>query len=268
MPPKLTVFEISFLQDFAQAVRRETDPNVVYQKLSLLLAHYDVINWQLQYDWLIWRARKCGTDGFDSINDLIYPPPHLITRAGRLNNPHEPMLYGVFNKNTALEEVGAEEGDYIHLIAFRLKKNRRIKCCVIGEIDRVHRSGRTMLSEELGAQLRRIIQEELSYKAAMSFIFVDAFLSSLLRDPSASDNDYLHSRTVRRLLFEKQPTLEAICYSSVKLEGAVNIAIRPEIADARLDLSGTSVIRIERKFDYGLFDFSLVRNATDVGHDR
>jgi hypothetical protein len=178
------------------------------------------------------------------------------------------MLYGVFNKNTALEEVGAEEGNYIHLIGLRIKKNNRIRCCVIGEIDRVHRSGRSMLSEELTAHLLRIIKNELPYKAALSFIFVDAFLSSLLRDPVASDNDYLYSRTVRRLLLEKQPTIEAICYSSVKLEGALNIAIKPEIADNRLDLAGTSVVKIERKFDYGLFDFSLVRNAADVRHDR
>jgi hypothetical protein len=86
-----------------------------------------------------------------------------------------------------------------------------------------------MLSEELAAHLLRIIQDELPYKAAMSFIFVDAFLSSLLRDPFASNNGYLYSRTVRRL---------------------------------------TCVIKIERKFDYGLFDFSLVRNATDVRDDR
>jgi hypothetical protein len=268
MPPKLTIFELNFLQDFAGALRSENDPSVVHRKLSFLLAHYDVINWDLKYDWPIWRARKCKTaDGFDSIDDLIYPPPHL-TPAGRLNNPHEPMLYGVFNKNTALEEVGAEEGNYIHVIGLRLKKNSRIRCCVIGEIDRVHRSGRSMLSEELAAHLLRIIQDELPYKAAMSFIFVDAFLSSLLRDPLASANDYLYSRTVRQLLFEKQPTVEAICYSSVKLEGALNVAITPEIADNRLDLAGTSVIKIERRFDYGLFDFSLVRNATDVRHDR
>jgi RES domain len=268
MPPKLTVFEIGFLQDFTRALRAEAEPSVVHTKLSFLLAHYDVINWQLKYDWPIWRARRCSTAaGFESINDVIYPLPHR-TPAGRLNDPHEPMLYGVFNKNTCLEEVGAEEGDFIHLVGFRLKKNTQMRCCVIGEIDRVHRSGRTMLSEELGAHLLRIIQEELPYEAAISFVFIDAFLSSLLRDPLAERTGYLHSRTVRKLLFQKQPDLEAICYSSVKMEGALNIAITPEAANNRLDLAGTSVIRIDRKFDYGLFDFSLVRNAADIRHDR
>jgi hypothetical protein len=102
----------------------------------------------------------------------------------------------------------------------------------------------------------------------MSFIFVDAFLSSLLRDPLASANDYLYSRTVRQLLFETQPTVEAICYSSVRLEGALNVAITPEIADNRLHLAGTSVIKIDRRSDYGLFDFSVACNATDVRRDR
>jgi hypothetical protein len=100
------------------------------------------------------------------VDQYQWPP-----QEGRLNNPHEPMLYGVFNKNTALEEVDAEEGNYIHLIGLRLKKDSRIRCCVIGEIDRVHRSGRSMLSEELAAHLLRIIQDELPYKAAMSFHF-------------------------------------------------------------------------------------------------
>jgi hypothetical protein len=87
MRPKLTVFDIAFLQEFTRALRRENDPRAVHTRLSSLLAHYDVINWQLEYDWPIWRARRCPTaDGFASINDVIYPPQHL-TPAGRLNDP-------------------------------------------------------------------------------------------------------------------------------------------------------------------------------------
>ena len=102
----------------------------------------------------------------------------------------------------------------------------------------------------------------------MSFVFLDAFLSSLLRDSTASQQGYIHSRILRRLIFDKQRNLEAICYSSVRLDGALNIAITPQVADDRLDLAGTSVIRIERTFDYGLFDFSLLRNAERVTDDR
>jgi hypothetical protein len=51
-------------------------------------------------------------------------------------------------------------------------------------------------------------------------------------------------------------------------DSALNIAITPEVADHRLDLAGTSVIRIERIFEYGLFDFSLIRNATTIRLDR
>ncbi|HUT17418.1 MAG TPA: RES domain-containing protein [Acidobacteriota bacterium] len=267
MKPKLTVIDINFLQDFALALRHEADPGVVHEKLSWLLDHYDVINYDLSYDWPIWRARKCKTEnGFGSVNELIYPPRHIVN-AGRLNNAGEPMLYGALNKNTALEEIGAEGGEYVHIIGFRIKKGASIKCCIVGEIDSVYRSGRAMISEELGVQLNRLIQR-MPYQAAMSFVFADAFLSSLLRDPSASKNDYLHSRTVRQLLFERKSDLEAICYLSVRMEGAMNIALKPEVADERLDLAGTSVIKIEKKFDYGLFDFSLVKNAKDIEQDR
>ena len=116
MPPRLTVFAIDFLQDLARSLRSQTDPSVVYSGLSSVLAHYDVVNWPLRYEGIIWRARKCKTaDGFASVTDLIYPPPHQ-TPAGRLNEPHEPLLYAVFNKTTAIEEIEAMEGDYVHLV--------------------------------------------------------------------------------------------------------------------------------------------------------
>jgi hypothetical protein len=76
LPPKLTVFEIGFPQEFTRDLRRETDPTVVHERLAKLLAHYDVINYELRYDWIVWRARRCNSaEGFQSITDLIYPPP-------------------------------------------------------------------------------------------------------------------------------------------------------------------------------------------------
>jgi hypothetical protein len=64
-----------------------------------------------------------------------------------------------------------------------------------------------------------------------------------------------------KLIFEKHPGFDAIVYPSVMLEGAMNLAIKPESADRLLEIFGISVMRIRKKYDYGIFDFELLRNA-------
>lgn len=92
-------------------------------------------------------------------------------------------------------------------------------------------------------------------------MFTDAFLSSILRDRDASKTNYIHSRTLAKLIFEKNPEIDAIIYPSIALESAMNLAIKPESADRLLGIFGTSVMLIKEKYDYGIFDFEVLRNA-------
>lgn len=182
-----------------------------------------------------------------------------------MNNPLEPVLYVSLSNVSALAEVKAEEGDHVHLIGYRIRNSEKIRCGIVGEIFNVHRSGTAKFSEQLGKRLNNVLNAMPSEKAK-SFVFLDAFLSSILRDGAASVNDYLYSRTVTQLLFEKIPAVQAIWYSGVAQENAINLAIKPEVADKLFEVVGTTVVRINKIYDFGVYDFSIVRNAKGYDH--
>ena len=97
---------------------------------------------------------------------------------------------------------------------------------------------------------------------AKSLIFADALLSSILTDPTAAKSVYLRSRTLARLLFTKIPELDAITYPGVALTGAFNMAFKVEAARRLLKPNGSCVVRVDSKYDFGLFDVTLVRKAS------
>lgn len=260
MKPEITVIEINYLQDFCRKTLASSDAAFVEAQLRWLLEDYSLINYKLGYERPIWRGRKCNSpSGFQNLRELSYPPIEL-TKAGRLNNHGHPLLYAAFHNFCALEEIGAKEGDYIHLVGYRIKETRKLRCCVVGEVLNVHRSGQAWSSIELGQELNNILNK-MPTAAGRSFIYIDAFLSSILRDKNAASNNYLHSRILGTLLLEKLPDLDAILYPSVALESSRNIAVIPESVDTLFEVFGTTVVRVERKYDYGIFDFSIVRNA-------
>jgi hypothetical protein len=96
---------------------------------------------------------------------------------------------------------------------------------------------------------------------------MDAFLSALLADPHSEQRDHLHSRTLARVLFEQNPGIEAITYPSVADEGSMNLAIRPAAADDALRITGTAVVRLDKLYDYGLFDFTPIRSSNSFSKD-
>jgi hypothetical protein len=107
----------------------------------------------------------------------------------------------------------------------------------------------------------------MAFHPGLSFVFMDAFLSGIFSDPNASQRNYLHSRMLSRLLFEKYPGIEAIHYPSVALEASMNLAIRPVVADEALRITKTSVVYIKKQYDYGLYDFTVERLAQGVSPD-
>lgn len=253
--------DIEVLQEKTRSVRTDSDPSNIRFKLVELFGFYEIINFELGYEWPIWRVRKCkDEEGYANLREISYPPPEE-TRAGRLNNKGQPALYTSLHNFTAITEVGAEEGDYLHIIGFQIRRGAKLRCAIIGEIFNTHRSGQAKLSEALGNRLNRILNNS-DFRAARSWVFLDAFFSMLLADKTAANSDYIHSRIVADLINEKLPDIDAIYYPSVLQENGVNLAIKPDAVNRLLQVSGTSVIKINRKYDYGIYDFSMVRNLT------
>ena len=258
--PKIRVIEINYLQDFSRSVLNENNPAIIEEKLNWFLEHYEVINYYLETQ-VIWRVRRCKSpEGYRNVNELSYPPKSL-TPVGRLNEKGSPIFYASFHKHTALEEIGAREGDYVHLSGYKVGSERKLRGGIVGEIVNVHRSGRSSISDELAKGLNGILHK-MPHKSGMSYVFMDAFVSSILRDKKAKENNYIHSRVLSKLLLNSlEGRLDAIFYPSIALEGAMNVAIKPESVRSTVKMIGNSVIKILKKNDYGIYDFEIVKNA-------
>ncbi len=254
------VLPLDRLQTISRAVNDATDATEIEKNLSLVLSFHSLVNYQFRYDRALWRGVICESScGYANIRRVGYPPPEVATN-GRLNEAGNPLLYTSLNQFTVLEEIGAKPGDFVHLIAYAFRPKEMLRCGIVGEIAQVHRWGRSLSSEHLSKELTRILNG-LEFEAGKSFVFTDAFLASLLRDRDASASDYLRSRILARLLFMKLEGLDAMIYPSVAHEGAMNLAITPRAADMKLKIGATLVVRVNQKYDYGLFDFEVVRSA-------
>lgn len=257
------LLHIDQLQTLVTEISASTSAAEVEKRLHLVVSFYSLINYSFRLGPLF-RARKCLTaNGYTRIEQVGYPPPAL-TPNGRLNEAGKPMLYVSPNIFTVLEEVEARIGDHIHITSYQLKEGCALRCGLVGEIMQVHRWGRALSSEELGDGLTKILRK-MSNAAASSFVFADSFLASILRDPNAGKDDYLKSRLLTRLLFLSQQNVEAIVYPSVAHHGAMNLAIKPSAVDEKLLIQSMSVVRVTRKYDFGIYAFDTVRVAT--GHE-
>lgn len=86
---------------------------------AALLATHQPINFGFGRGRPFWRARKCSEDGYIDERDLFYPPPEL-TQPGRMNDKGSPCLYLSTRMETAFAEIGANEGDYVHVAGYRV----------------------------------------------------------------------------------------------------------------------------------------------------
>ncbi len=251
---------IDYLQEEAKAILAESDDEILCKKWRALLRYYDAINYDFSYDWPLWRARKCtDCSGFTNIAELNHPPPG-ITKVGRVNEAGAPVLYLSFNKFTAFREIEAEQGDYVHMVGYSMK--RPLKAIIVGEIINVHKRGQGLLPGKMSEEINKILNG-LSLENGFSVVFMDAFLAGVLSDRNAGSDNYLHSRTLCKVLLEKYKGIEAIHYPSVALEGSMNLAIIPKAADEALKFMGTHVVLMEKQYDYGLSRFRLLRYATN-----
>lgn len=267
MKKRILLPPINWLQDRANEIMLESDERAVEEGLRAILRYYEPLNYTLGYGAPLWRGRKCDTDkGFRSLSEVHYPPAESAG-SGRVNDDGSPLLYVSFTQLTALTEIRAEPGDVVHVVGYRTRKDKPIRCFTLGEFANVHLRGQGHLPSEVSERINRILLK-MDFEAGLSFVFLDAFLASVMADQKMESMNYIHSRTLARLLFEKYPDISGVHYPSVARGGAMNLAVKPNVADGALDFMGTSVLDIDEKFDFGLYRFSVMRCATEFDTDR
>lgn len=256
--------KIDWLQEKAKTISETREELLIEKELRLIIKYYDALNYDLNYNACLWRGRKCSNEqGYNSLKELHYPPA-AFTRFGRVNDLAMPILYVSFTQFTALAEVRAQVGDIIQFIGYRQCKP--IKCLILGEFANVNYRGQCMLPGIISKRINDALTK-MKFEPALSFLFLDAFLASLMAKQEIEGINYVHSRVLSRLLFEKYKDVSAVQYSSVARMGAMNLAIKPNIADIALAYSGTSIISVTDKFDFGLYRFSEIKSSTNFGAD-
>lgn len=250
-------------REIAKAIDSLIDENEIKDKFSSLLDEQPFLNFHFGRGSVFWRGRKCGTaDGFLNVSELSYPPAHLA-KVGRLNNQNQPMLYLASRRFTAFSELNANPGDYVHIIGYKIRKDKSLRIGLIGDLFHVYRTGLSMLTSEAGKHLNDVLNS-FEYEVGKSIVYVDAYLASILRNPKAKSNDYLHTRILGELLFNKVTEVKSIFYPSVAQEGGMNLAMIPGVADDVLEVVSSSLVMVKDRLEFGMYDFIPIKNCIEI----
>ncbi|MDN2481117.1 RES family NAD+ phosphorylase [Vibrio agarivorans] len=253
------ILELEYIHELAKLVLQSSCPEEVKRGLSQIVKFYDTTNFQLSFSMPYFRARKCtSSTGYASTSDIYIPPPKY-TDAGRLNEAGKPVLYLCLSMATALSEIKATDGDYVQIGLYE-PKDKKLRLGLIGEkIGSIKQSG-AYLPIEKSEHYRKLIDNlnAKDPKLAMAYLYSDGFLNEVLTDPSADSKNYLHSRALTNLIINKEPFLDGIMYHSLAHSGGMNIALPFESAQKNIGLGSTFVIKVNKKYKYGLFDYEVV----------
>lgn len=263
-PKQLKLIGMKYLENFRKELFLCSDPFEVEARLEWFLDYYEPINISTTYTQHYWRARKSETGkGYNSVSEVMAPPVDL-TKVGRMNEKGKPTFYASATTDTALSEVHAEKGDFFHLIG--LKTIKSIRCLLVGEVLNAYQNT-SQISQKLTAELQTLI-EKLSPEDKRRYVFMDAFVSEIFRDPKAREKDYLYSRTLCRLMKARYSDVDGIIYPSVQHEGSSNIAITPDVSLSNMVIEMNSVVRIAEKYSYRMYEpeiIQIARGATERG---
>lgn len=253
--------ELKELDDYCDSIINSFNPKEIEAKLQFLTQGYKFLTRQVSTGFHVWRARKLTQENpLLNIKELSYPPAQIAT-VGRLNNENESIFYGALRKETALAEIKLEAGDLVQLAGFKFAKNanKNINLAMIGQFWYVFKTGRFELGEDPEGALNGYLNS-LTAEEGYKILYIDRFLAELLSAKNASKKNYLHTRILAKIIFERT-NAEAIFYPSVKDKQGLNIAIKPLILDLYFRNSSCSVLKVNKKLKYGMYDYESIYTA-------
>lgn len=254
-----TLLPLQEVNELAKLILSTNDSEILLPAMNRIRKNLAIMTCQYSIDIPLWRARKCNDkpDGFDYIDEIMQPPAHL-TPANRLNNANEPMFYLSTGPHAVLSEVHADIGDYFHVIGLKFKENKSITCASIGDISRYYKWQNLTSSESLDKLIAEVSPSHID-----SLIFTDTFLSGLLSDKNAKNEEYIRTRILADLLF-KNNKIDALTYPGVESEQQKNFAIKPNVIEDTFETAKTFVIKVTEKYLCGMYDFEVIRQNKDI----
>lgn len=256
---------IDEIEDYCELILNSSDPIEIENTFKILLTYYKCSSIKLSRENTFWRARNLeGRAFFKNIADLCYPPKNLTT-SGRMNKANEPILYLSTRKETALAEIDIKEMEFVQVAGFRIVHEKELAVSIVGMFWNVFKNGGVPL---ILKDPNNQVFDYLKYLMANSYediplilIYIDKFFANILSAVNASENDYLHTKVLSKIIMDKSKSV-AIAYPSVKDEGAYNLAVKADVSDTLFENVSCSVLRIDRKKKYGIF-LSKIENISE-----
>lgn len=248
-----------------EVVRKASTPAEACHALEPLFSVYEVISIELTRGTIFWRARIAQDQPWTSITEMGYPPKEHVTH-GRLNDKHSPCFYAATRDNTALAEIGVNEGDYAQIAGFRVKLETPIRVAVVGELYHVQKTGYLRLTgTDPGLSINRHINS-LDMEHARCLLYIDAFLAHLLADPNAGQSNYTLSRAVASMIY-RNTEIDGINFPSVRDTHGMNLALKPVAFDAKVHPVCCMHTRIHKLHLFGFVDYEVLQDVERITDD-
>lgn len=238
------------------------DASAFCYALEPLWKNYEILSIGLGRGSIFWRARIVNGDPYQTINELIYPPPKF-SKTGRLNDEGQPCFYASSRKETALSELNVEEGQIVQLAGFRVYLEQTLKLAVVGEYSHVQKTGYIRLT---GTDPANTINRQLNLQSLENgrrLIYIDKFFADILSDKNAKLDNYFKSRALSSLIYSRNHA-DGITFPSVKDDGGINIGIKPEAFDAKIHNVACCVVRVNKIRKFGVIEFELLQTAKNI----
>jgi hypothetical protein len=238
------------------------DSHAIRRSFQRLLEDHPDVNLGFGRGSIYWRARLSDQCGFACESEVGYPPPNLA-RAGRLNDAGVPCLYLSAKRETALAEIGAKAGDYVHLMGHRVLADQVLRTIAIGELAHVQKTGYVRIT---GVDPKLTIARMLNrypLEQGLRIAYIDSYLASVLSDPDARESAYVRTQILAKLLYGRSQAV-GMFYPSVRSPLGINLAVSAQAADCLFHSAVSVVVHVKRALRFGYFDFDVVRTARDV----
>lgn len=230
--------------------------------LGKALDYYKVMSFDFGRGSIFWRARKIQDNAYKHIDDLDYPPKHLVNY-GRINEKGCPFFYLASRRETALAEINSKENDIIQLAGFKIRENEKLRIAVVGEFWNVFKTGYVkFLGKDPKGCINQLINSSPK-NIASNLIYIDKYFSEILADKKASENQYLFTRTLSTELLKKGHS-KAIAYPSVKDLGAYNLAVEANESDRVFENVTCLTLKIKKVKKWGIYDHQILSAAEGI----
>jgi hypothetical protein len=181
------------------------------------------------------------------IKQDVWNPPINYAKRGRLNKPHESLLYICPDVSTAIEEMHISNSDDFALIVY--ESIEEIKAVCIGIQDNY---------------------KQFSYDERIKLRLLTDFLKDEFTREVGKGTEHLYriSEIIAKDQFDLPPrdVQDAWCYPSVASKEAVNLCLRPDIAQEKLSFKGAQIIRGYDCVE-GYFKFNVLAIVTESEAD-